>query len=80
MDIDKLQDFLLWSLIVNIGIYLLVVVALLAMSDFHIRMLEKMFGLDEKTIQKGMYTYVANYKLLITVFNFAPLIAILISK
>ncbi len=80
MDIDKLQDFLLWSLIVNIGIYLLVVVALLAMRDFHIRMLEKVFGLDEKTIQKGMYTYVANYKLLITVFNFTPLIAILIIK
>ena len=80
MDIDKLQDFLLWSMIVNIGIYLLVVVALLAMRDFYIRTLEKVFGLDEKTIRKGMYTYVANYKLLITVFNFTPLIAILIIK
>ncbi len=80
MDIDKLQDFFFWCMITNIGIYILVVVALLAMRDLYIKMLKKVFGLDEETIRRGMYTYVANYKLLITVFNFTPWIATLIIK
>jgi len=80
MDIDKLQDFFLWCMIINVGIYLLVVVALMSMRDFYIKILKKLFGLDEETIRNGMYAYVGNYKLLITVFNFTPWIALLIIK
>ena len=80
MDIDKLQDFFLWCMIINVGIYLLVIVALMSMRDFYIKILKKLFGLDEETIRNGMYTYVGNYKLLITVFNFTPWIALLIIK
>jgi len=61
MDIDKLQDFFLWCMIINVGIYLLVVVALTSMRDFYVKILKKSFGLDEETIRNGMYTYVGNY-------------------
>ena len=80
MDIDKLQDFFLWCMIINVGIYMLVSVAWLLLRDFYTNILKKVFGLDEETIRKGVYTYTANYKLLITVFNFTPWIAILIIK
>jgi hypothetical protein len=80
MDIDRLQDFFFWCMIVNVGIYLLVVVAWLSLRDFYTNILMKVYGLDELIIKKGVYTYTANYKLLITIFNFTPWIAILIIK
>lgn len=80
MGIELIQDFLLWCLLINIGIYLITVVAVLLMGDLYIKILKKVFGLDEETIRKATLTYIANYKLLITVFNFTPWLAILIIK
>ena len=80
MDIEKLQEFLLWCMIINIGIYLLVVVAWLSMRDFYIKLLNKSLDLDAEAIRAGVFTYLGNYKLLITVFNFVPWLAILIIK
>jgi hypothetical protein len=39
-----------------------------------------MFGLDEETVRKSIQSYLANYKLFITVFNFTPWIALLIIR
>jgi len=80
MDIGKFQEFFFWCTVINIGIYLLVVVALLLLRDFYVKMLKTVFELDEETIRKGMYTYLANYKLLITVFSFTPWIALLVIR
>lgn len=80
MDIDKLQDFFFWCMIINVGVYMLIIVAWLSLRGFYTNILMKVFGLDELIIKKSIYTYIANYKLLITVFNFTPWIAILIIK
>jgi len=37
-----------------------------------------LFSLDEQTVSKSLLRYLATYKLLITVFNFVPWIAIMI--
>ena len=76
MGIELIQEFLLWCLLVNIGIYLVTVVAVLLMGDLYVRILKKVFRLDEETIRKATLAYIANYKLLITVFNFTPWLAI----
>lgn len=78
MDMATIQDFFFWCMIINIGIYLLVVVAWLSMRGFYSRILMYTLGLGEEDIRKGVFTYLANYKLLITVFNFVPWIAIVI--
>jgi len=80
MDIEKLQAFFLWCMLVNIGIYALTAIAVLVFHDFVYKIQGKMFGLSEETIRKSVYMYIASYKLLITFFNFVPWIVIQIIK
>ena len=80
MDIEKLQAFFLWCMLVNIGIYAFTAIAVLLLRDFICRMQSKMFGLSEDTVRKSIFMYLASYKLLITVFNFVPWIVIVIIK
>ena len=80
MDINILQDFFFLCMVVNIGIYMLTGLAWISLRGFYTRLLKKMFGLDEEAIQTGVFKFLGNYKLLITVFNFVPWIAILIIR
>jgi hypothetical protein len=80
MDIEKLQEFFFWCVVVNTGIYALTAIAVLVLRDVICKIRRKMFGLDEETVCRSMHMYLAAYKLLITVFNFVPWIAILIIK
>lgn len=78
MTIEVVKDFFFWCLIVNSGIYAFTAIAVLSFRDFICRMQKKWFALDEQTILKSIYGYLAAYKLIITVFNFTPWIALLI--
>ena len=80
MDIEKLQEFFFWCMLVNFGIYALTAILILIFHNTVLKIQRKMFRLDEETVSKAVYKYLANYKLLITVFNFVPWIAILIIK
>ena len=80
MDIEKLQEFFFWCMLVNIGIYTLTAILILIFHNTVLKIQSKMFRLDEETVSKAVYRYLANYKLLITVFNFVPWLAILIIK
>ena len=80
MDIEKLQTFFFWCMLVNIGIYALTAITVLVLRDLVCKIHRKLFGLEEETVYKSIHMYLAAYKLLITVFNFVPWIAILIIK
>ncbi len=80
MDVELLQRFLFWCMIVNTGIYTLTAIAVFAFRGIICRIHEKIFGFDEKNTLKSVHKYLANYKLLITAFNFVPWIVILIIK
>lgn len=80
MDIEKLQEFFFWCMLVNFGIYTFTAIAVLVFRDIICKIHKKMFGLDEETVSKSMHQYLATYKLLVTVFNFAPWIAIMIIR
>jgi hypothetical protein len=84
MDIEKLQEFFqeffFWCMLVNIGIYAFTAIAVLVLRDIICKIHKKMFGLDEVTVSESMHRYLATYKLLTTVFNFVPWIAIMIIK
>ncbi len=80
MDLDRLQDFLLWSLLVNAGIYLISLVGVLSLRRFMRQIHAKLFGVSEETANKVIYQYLAIYKLLLIVFNLVPWIAIQIIK
>jgi len=78
MDLVQLRGFFLWCMLVNTGVYALTAVAVLVFRDLICKVHKRMFDLDEQTVCKSMHRYLASYKLLITVFNFAPWIAVLI--
>ena len=80
MDIEQLQRFFFWCMLVNIGIHIFTAIAVLVFRDLICKIHRKMFGLDEDTVCKSMHRYLATYKLLITVFNFVPWIAVMIVK
>jgi len=80
MDIEKLQEFFFWCMLVNFGVYIFTAVMILVFHNTIIKIQKKMFRLNEETVSKSVYTYLANYKLLITVFSVVPWLAILIIK
>jgi len=69
-------SFFGWLTIVNLGFYLLTVIALTTMRNFAYRMNAKMFAISEDDIAKITVQYVAAYKLLIAVFCFTPWLAL----
>lgn len=78
MDMEKLQDFFLWCLIINSGVYALTAIMALLFRNLLCRIHRILFDMDEKAVIQVVQSYLANYKLLITVFNFAPWLALLI--
>ena len=76
MDLDRLQDFLLWSLLLNAGIYIISLVGVLSLRGFMFKIHAKLFGVSEETVNTVVYQYLALYKLLLIVFNLVPWIAI----
>ncbi len=80
MSIEGLQEFLFWCMLINFGVYVFSVIAVLVFRGAMCNMHSKMFGLDEAAVKKAIYAYLANYKLLIIVFNLVPWLATLIIK
>ena len=78
MGMEKLKDFFFWCMLLNIGIYTLTALSVLVLRDFVGRLLGKMFRIDEESVGKSLQMYLGAYKLLITVFNFVPWLALLI--
>ena len=80
MSIEQLQDFFLWCMLINTGIYALTAMATLVLRDFMYKVHQRLFGMDEAEVGRSIQTYLGNYKLLITFFNFVPWVVILIIK
>ena len=70
--IDTWTSFFGWMTIVNIGIYLVTVIALMTMRNFAYRMNARLFKISEADVAKETFRYIGFYKLAITVFCFAP--------
>ena len=78
MDIEMLQGFFFWCMMVNCVLYAFTAIAVVVLRDFVCTIHKKLFGFDEEAVLTSVQKYLATYKLLITVFNFAPWIALLI--
>jgi hypothetical protein len=80
MNIEMLQDFFFWSMIINCVMYALTALATIFLRDFLCWIHKILFDLEKDEVLKLVQRYLATYKLLITVFNFTPWIAIMIIK
>ena len=80
MNIQLLQDFFFWSMIINSAIYIVTALATMFLRAFVCGLMKKIFDFEKEESLKALQRYLANFKLLITVFNFTPWIVILIIK
>lgn len=76
MDMQIMENFFFWCLILNLIIYTVTAIALVYLRGFVCRIHQKMFALDEASINKLLYSYLAAYKLLLTIFVFVPWLAL----
>ena len=80
MDLETLEKFFLWCLIINSAVYVITALATLVMKEFLYGVHRRMFNMDREAVDQATQKYLSNFKLLITVFNFAPWVAILLVR
>jgi len=79
IDMNTLQTwttFLGWCTIINIGIYLITVIALAVMRSWAYRTNARIFRISDEDVARITFQYVGAYKLLITVLCFTPWLAL----
>jgi len=74
--IDTLATFFGWCTVINIGIYLLTVIALTMFRSLVYRINGKIFALREEDVARISFQYVGLYKIAITVLCFVPWVAL----
>ena len=75
-NLETWTAFFGWLTIVNLVIYVITAGGVTLMRGFMLRMNSRMFGIDEADVARIAFQYVGAYKLLITVFCFAPWVAL----
>lgn len=65
-----------WCTVINIGIYLISVLALAAMRSWAYRVNARIFRVSEDDVARITFQYIGAYKLAITVLCFAPWLAL----
>ena len=80
MNLDVLTHFFMWCMIIYTAVYFVTAIASLMMRQFMYKIHNRFFNLDEKAVDELTQKYLSNYKLLITVFNFTPWLALVIIK
>jgi hypothetical protein len=71
-DLATLTAFFGWCSVVNIGVLLLSSVSLLLLKDTISDLHSKIFGVGRDSLLATYFDYLANYKIMIIVFNIAP--------
>ncbi len=80
MQLELIEKFLFWCLLINIGIYSITAIAALVLRSMVCRIHKALFGMEPAAVMQSIQHYLAAYKLLITFFNFVPWVAVLIIR
>jgi len=80
MTIEQLTQFFQWITVVNVVLFVLSWILVMAFKGFIGKMHGKMFGIAENNIAAMVYGYLGLFKLLIIVFNIGPYLALLIMQ
>lgn len=76
MSINELTAFLGWCTIVNMGVLIFSTLFITLLKSFAIDVHSKLLGIDAAELPKMYFSYLANYKIMVLMFNFAPYIAL----
>ncbi len=78
MDIRKLTDFFKWCTIINVALFALSVILIIAAPDFIYSTHGQLFHLPREAFDVVLYSFLGLYKIVILVFNLVPYLALLI--
>jgi len=76
MNIESIREFLGWCTVINLGIFIVTTIKILAIRDWASKIHAKMFKIDEESVRQIYFQFIAAYKIAIIVFNLAPYIAL----
>jgi len=76
MTIETIRTFLGWCAVINIGLFMLSSILIIAIRGTASRIHGKMFNLDKKHIAQAYFQYLGQYKIAIIVFNIVPYFAL----
>ena len=76
MDIRTLTEFFKWCSIINIALFILSAIMIIAAADFVYGMHGQLFHLPRETFDVALYAFLGLYKIVILVFNLVPYVAL----
>ena len=74
--IEIIIEFLGWCSIINIGILIFTAILLIVFNDAILNIHSKIFNLNKEYLQQAYFKYLAQYKIIIIVFNIIPYFAL----
>lgn len=74
--IEIMIAFLGWCSVINIGMLILSAIFIIIFNDTVIKIHAKMFDLDKLYLQQSYFKYLAQYKIIIIIFNIVPYFAL----
>ena len=78
MDIQSLRTFFKWCSIINIMLFVISAIMIIAASDFVYSWHGQMFHMPRETFDVAIYWFLGLYKIVILVFNLVPYLALVI--
>lgn len=76
MTVVELRELLGWCSAINIGLLVLAAFFLVVARNWVLGMHSRMFGLSEEDLSRAYFQYLAQFKIVVLVFNLVPYIAL----
>jgi len=76
MDLQTLQEFLFWCMVINLGLLTFSALLIFSLRPWICQMHGRLFGLPEEYISKVLYAFLGFYKIVVIVFTVVPWLAI----
>lgn len=72
---ETLRAVLGWSTVLNLGLLIFAAIVLMFAGDKIKEVHSRLYGLSSVDLDRAYFQYMANYKIMIFVFNLAPYLA-----
>jgi hypothetical protein len=76
MDINQITTFLGWCTAINMGVLAFAAIFLFIFKGFAINIHSKLTGVSVSKLPSLYFSYLANYKIAILIFNLVPYVAL----
>ncbi len=76
MNIESIREFLGWCTVINVGIFAVTIIKVLAIGNWASKIHAKMFGIDEESVRQMYFQILSMYKIAFIILNLVPYLAL----